>query len=153
MQENASLFAKSVSPVKQAAITFAGVVVISLLGKAVAASDGLAVSDRFPWMAAASFMLVFALFNAVYSVSSDDMVKYYGRSVYSFMGLAAASGLFAWLLSAKSLSEAGSYRWIYLVITVGYIVFLCMMAFMKKIVEFAQKEEWNAPKTRDRRRK
>lgn len=153
MEENASLFAKSVSPVKQAAATFAGVVVISLLAKGIAASDSLAVSDRFPWMAAASFMLVFALFNAVYSVSSKDMVKYYGRSIYSFMALAAASGLFAWLLSSKSLNEAGSYRWIYLVITVGYIVFLCMMAFMRKVVEFAQKEEWNAPKTRDRRKK
>lgn len=152
MEENASLFEKSVSPVIQAAYTFAGVVVVSLLAKGVSASDSLAVSDRFPWMAAASFMLVFALFNAVYSASSKDIVKYYGRSIYSFLGLAAASGVFAWLLSSKTLDEAGSYRWIYLVITVGYIVFLCLMSFMRKVVDFAQKEEWNAPKTRDRRK-
>ncbi|MGK0452465.1 MAG: hypothetical protein ACJAXE_003142, partial [Neolewinella sp.] len=45
------------------------------------------------------------------------------------------------------------YKWIYFVVTFGYLVFLSMIAFMKKIVEFAQKEEWNRPKLRQKKRK
>jgi hypothetical protein len=80
-------------------------------------------------------------------------MKYWGRSIYSFAGLAAASGLLAWGLSGLSISEAGSYKWIYFVVTFGYLVFLSMIAFMKQIVEFAQKEEWNKPKLRQKKRR
>ena len=74
----------------------------------------------------------------------------------SFAVLVAGSGLVAWVLSGISLNEAGSYRWIFIVLAAVYIVFLSMMGFMKKIVEFAQKEEWNHPRIRNkqnRRRK
>lgn len=39
-----------------------------------------------------------------------------------------------------------TYRWIYIVVTFGFLVFLSMVNFMKKIVEFAEKEEWNQPR-------
>ena len=46
------------------------------------------------------------------------------------------------------MSEAGSYRWIYIVVAIGYLVFLSLMAMLRKIVEFAQREEWNHPRIR-----
>ena len=79
------------------------------------------------------------------------MSKYWGRSIYSFMGLALGSGLTAYLFSSLTISEAGSYRWIYVVLTVGYLVFLSIVTFMRRIVEFAQKEEWNHPRIRHKR--
>ncbi len=102
-------------------------------------------------MTAASFMLLFALFNSVFSVATDNMFKYWGRSLYSFMAVAAISGLLAWAFSGLTISEAGSYRWIYIVVTIGYLVFLAMMAFMRQVVDFAQKEEWNAPNIRKKK--
>lgn len=148
-----SIFEQPIDPVRQALWVFAAVLLFTLLGKLVQVSGMTAVSPRFPWLTAAAFLLLFAVFNAVFSVSSPNMMKYWGRSIYCFMALAIASGLTAWLFSSLSISEAGSYRWIFIVVTCGYIIFLGMMAFLKNIVEFAQREEWNHPRMRNRDRR
>lgn len=148
-----SIFSKAVDPVYQALICFGAGIIVILGGKLVHLIGIMAVSNRFPWMTSAAFILFFAMFNSVYSLSAKNMNKYWGRSMYSFMGLAALSGLAAFLFSSLSINEAGSYRWIYFVLTIGYLVFLSMMTFMRKIVEFAQREEWNHPRTRQRNNK
>ncbi|MEL6141644.1 MAG: hypothetical protein AAFU67_08495 [Bacteroidota bacterium] len=142
-----SLFEKNFDPLVQAGIALAGVLVIDLIAVAVGAGP------RFTWLTATSFMLFFAVFNAVFSVSSRSMLKYWGRSIYAYMGLAAGAGLLAWLFSGLTIYEAGSFMWIYIVVTIGYLVFLTMVTLMRKVVEFAQREEWNRPKIRQKKRK
>jgi drug/metabolite transporter (DMT)-like permease len=147
-KDQTSFFEKAYNPVLQAAVIFGAGVAVTLLSKIVKATGLIEVSQTFPWMSAAAFMLFFAMFNSIFSLSSKNMMQYWGRSIYSFLGLAAASGLMAYLFSSLSINEAGSYRWIYFVLTIGYLVFLSMMATLKRIVEFAQKEEWNHPRIR-----
>jgi hypothetical protein len=153
MDHSDSIFAKSFHPFLQAGIALAGVVVFSLVAKLVQLSGILDVPQRFPWMSAASFMLLFAVFNSVFSLSSPNMMKYWGRSLYSFLGLAVLSGLFAWLLSSLTISEAGSYPWIFVVVSFGYLVFLSMMAVLRQVVNFAQREEWTQPRIRRKNNK
>jgi hypothetical protein len=148
-----SIFSRTFDPIYQALICFGAVVLVILGGKLVNLIGIMDVSNRFPWLTSASFILFFAMFNSVFSLSAKNMAKYWGRSIYSFMGLAAISGLTAYLFSSISISDAGSYRWIYFVLTLGYLVFLSMMTFMRKIVEFAQREEWNHPRIRQKNRK
>ena len=150
-----SFYAKTYSPYKQAAIVL-GISVGCMVLSKLAALAGLDMETTFPWLLAATFIMFFAMFNSVISLSCDDMEIYYRKSMLSFAVLVAGSGLVAWVLSGISLNEAGSYRWIFIVLAAVYIVFLSMMGFMKKIVEFAQKEEWNHPRIRNkqnRRRK
>lgn len=146
--QSESIFSKSINPIYQAGLALAGVVVFSLVAKLVGLTGLTDVPQRFPWMSAASFMLLFALFNSVFSLSSENLMKYWARSIYCFLGLAATAGGVAYLLSSLTMSEAGSYRWIYIVVGIGYLVFLSMMAMLRKIVEFAQREEWNHPRIR-----
>lgn len=148
-----SIFEKAIDPVHQAIISLGGVLSFIIISKFINAIGLLSVSPKFPWMTAAAFLLLFAVFNSVYSLTAKSIAKYWGRSIYSFMGLAAVSGFIAYLFSSMTISEAGSYRWIYVVVTFGYLVFLSLMAFMRKIVEFAQKEEWNHPRIRRRNKK
>lgn len=148
-----SFFEKAYNPVLQAAVIFGAGIVVTLMAKLVHLTGLIDVPQRFPWMSAAAFMLFFAMFNSIFSLSSKNMTQYWGRSIYSFLGLAVASGFMAYLLSSLSISEAGSYRWIYFVLTIGYLVFLSMMATLKRIVEFAQKEEWNHPRIRHKPRR
>ena len=143
-----SFFYKAYNPVLQAALAFGAGILVTVGAKLVNLSGLLDVSDRFPWMSAAAFMLIFAIFNSIFSLSSKNLMQYWGRSIYSFLGLVFASGLVAYLFSSLSIYEAGSYRWIFFVLTIGYLVFLSIMSFMKRIVEFAQKEEWNHPRIR-----
>jgi hypothetical protein len=151
--DDTSIFERKIDPLYQAGGTLVAVFVSIILGSIVAAATDDFVTPKWPWLCAASFMLFFALFNSIMSATSENLMKYWGRSIYSFLGLAVASGLLAWAFSGLSIGEAGSYKWIYFVVTFGYLVFLSMIAFMKQIVEFAQKEEWNRPRLRSRKGK
>ena len=148
-----SIFERSFNPISQALLTLGAILAVILGAKLVNLLGIIDVPQRFPWMTAASFMLFFAMLNAVFSLSSKDMMKYWGQSVYSYLGLALISGLVAYLFSSLSIDEAGSYRWIYLVLTFGYLVFLSIMSLMRKIVDFAQKEEWNHPRIRRKKKR
>jgi hypothetical protein len=102
----------------------------------------------FPWAIATAFTLLFALLNSLMSLSADNSIQYYGSSVYSYVGLAFMNGVAARYISGVQLADAESYRWIYIVITIGFLVFMSMVNMMKKIVQFAEREEWNEPKNR-----
>lgn len=139
-------------PVVMAALCLGGVLVVNLLAKVLQLS-GMEVTPRFPWMAAAAFLLIYSIFNSVGSLFASDSMKYWGRSIYSFLGLALGSGLLAYAFSSLSIGEAGSYRWIFVVLTFGYLVFISIMNVARKIVEFAQREEWNHPRIRQKKRR
>ena len=147
-QPESTFIARAFNPVLQATVTLGAALAVIIGAKLIHLTGIIEVPSRFPWMTAAVFMLCFALFNSVFSLSAENMMKYWGRSVYSFMGLAVTSGLLAWLFSSLTISEAGSYRWIFIVVTIAYLVFLSMMSMMRKIVDFAQREEWNHPRIR-----
>ena len=147
---NSSIYNRAFSPYLQAAALFAAGFVINLIAKIINLVGLVDVSSRFHWKTAATFTLLFAIFNSVFSLSTKNTMKYWGQSIYSFLGLAFASGMVAYLFSSVSINEAGSYRWIFIVVTIGYLVFLSMVTFMRKIVEFAQREEWNQPRKRRR---
>lgn len=150
---NQAFLEKAQNPIIQAIGIYLGVLVM-IAGGAIVKSTGLmVVSERFPWMCAAAFMLFFAMFNSVFALSSPSINKYWGKSIYSFVGLAALAGLTAWITSSLSIWEAGSFQWIYIVVTIGYMIFLSMVTMMRTIVEFAQREEWSKPKIRQKPRK
>ncbi len=136
----------------QALIVFSGVLAVMLLTFLVQLFDKSWVSPRFYWLTAAAFLLFFAVFNSISSIVSSNMLHFWGRSIYSYMGLALLSGTFAWWLSGISIYDAGTYSWIYVVISLVYVVFLTLVRSVKMIVEFAQKEEWQSPNIRKKRR-
>ena len=138
------------NPVFQAAVVLSVVFAFNIAA-VFAKAAGIEVEQRFPWTIAASMLLFFAAGNAIMSLMAGNMDRYWSRSILSFMGLALTAGLMAYLFSSLTISEAGSYRWIYIVLTIGYLVFLSMITFMRKIIEFAQREEWNQPRIRLKR--
>lgn len=142
-------YKKIESPVAQAVLVLAGAIALMLCGWLLTVTKAYPVDPLFAWSIAAAFMLLFALLNSLMSLRADSFLKYWSRSVYSYIALALCTGFAAWLFSGIPLNEAGTYRWIYIVVTVGFLVFLSMVNFMKKIVQFAEKEEWNQPRRRN----
>lgn len=140
------------NPIVQAVAIFAGSL-LTMLGATFLGKMGwVEIDELTPWMFATSFLLFFALANSLFSLRSDNFGKYWGKSMYSFLGLGALNALAAQFLSGISISEAGSYKSIYIVVAIGFLVFLSMLNFMKKIVTFAEKEEWNSPRMKNRKR-
>lgn len=143
-----NLYAKLDRPQIQALAVMAGALLIMTIGWGLTATGLFVLEPLFAWSIGAAMMLFFALLNSLMSIRAASFTKYWSASVYSYLGLAFATGLAAWGFSGIPLGEAGSYRWIYIVVTVGFLVFLTMVNFMKVIVNFAEKEEWNHPRKR-----
>lgn len=152
-ESSTSIYYKAYNPIVQAAGVFALGLVVSLMAKLINALGILEIGNLFPWMCAAAFLLFFALINSLSSFSADDLNKYWSRSMLSFAGLAISSGLAAYGLSAVSIGEAGSYRWIFIVLTFGYLIFLSIIGLIKTIVEFAEKEDWQSPTRKQKKRR
>jgi len=146
-----SFYAQAIDPARQAGLVFAlsmGSLVVAIILQ----SAGLAeFQDHFPWTIATSFMLFFIVFNTVFSLSSPDMNKYWVRSVSCYVILAIVSAMTAYLTSSIPFGEAGTFKWLFIVFSFSYLVFLSMVRFMRNIVEFAEREDWQAPKKRKRR--
>ncbi len=142
-----SLFDRKINPIQQAGLIFAGSLLIMGAGRLLQAV-GVSVETLFPWSIATAFTLLFAVFNSMMSLTADNAMRYYAASVYSYLGLAFTNGVAAWLISGVPLADAESYRWIYVVITFGFLVFMSMVNLMKRIVQFAEREEWTEPRRR-----
>jgi hypothetical protein len=142
-----------VNPIFQVVIALGANLLINFGALALQWTGLVVMEERFPYLTAASLLLCFAMFNAVISLSAPNPLVYWGRSIYCFLGLAFVSVSLASLLSGLRLSEAGSYWWILIVVTFGYLVFLALVNTMRNIVNFAQREEWNQPRFRQSKKK
>ncbi|MFT4762721.1 MAG: hypothetical protein ACI9XO_004681 [Paraglaciecola sp.] len=149
LNSDQSFYAKSYSPYVQSAVVLGISLGCMILGEFLELA-GMEMDATNAWLLSATFIMFFIIFNSVISLSSKDMEVYYRQSMLSFAALVAISGGTAWLLSGISLNDAGYYKWIFIVLAVVYVVFMAIMGFMKFIVEFAQKEEWNQPRIRNR---
>jgi len=143
-----SIYERKLDPIRQAAIFFAATLLFMAATKALDYTGFYEADRLFPWSIATALLLLFAVFNSLMSLNADSVMRYWGRSMYSFLGLALLNGAAAWLFSGVPLNQAQSYRWIYIVVTFGFLVLLSMVNLMKKIVQFAEKEEWNQPRPR-----
>ena len=79
------------------------------------------------------------------------MNKYWARSVMCYSVLAIVSAGTAYLFSSIPFGEAGTFKWLFIVFSFSYLIFLSIVRFMRNIVEFAEQEDWQAPKKKRRK--
>ena len=147
-----SLLSRLRNPVLQASVVLAAVVVFNLVVLLLSAA-GAEIETRYPWTIACTFVLFYAIFNTIISLSVENAERYWTRSILSYIGLVMGGGLLARAFSSLTMSEAGTYKWIYTVITFGYLLFLVIIRLLRKIVAFAEREEWNHPRLQKKKKK
>ena len=140
MEQN-SLFARDIHPFKQAAFVLAAIFVFTGFMKLLEVTGLTAKDPMLPWIVSGAFLLFFAMFNAVFSLSAKKPGKYWFLSLIAYAFIALAGGFFAYLLSGLSINEAKSMRWIYTVFTIGYIVLITIFRLMKTIVSLVLKQD------------
>ncbi len=138
---NPKLFNQEISPIRQLIAALVAIPVFTILFYLPGWIGLMNIKSHQVWTISASMLLMFALCNSVLSLSSDDVNKYWNKSIYSFVILAVSGALFAWVVSGLSIYEAKSFKWIYTVFTFGYLFFLSIITLMRKIVMLAQRQD------------
>lgn len=136
-----SIFEKDISPFRQMLVIFILMLIAQLVIFLFNYSSDSPILIRNYYTTALSFVFLFAIFNPVLSLSTKDQNKYWMHSIISYVILCIAGICFAYLFSGQSIDEAGPFRWMYIVFSFGYLIFLGMLRAMKKIVILAQKQD------------
>lgn len=134
-----SFFAKARNPYLTAAVCLAGSVLFMILGNAMNAAGLTSLSERFPYISVGSFMLLFAVYNAIFSLSADDLNQYWLQSFLAYLGLVVGGTVIAYLFT--SLWLPGTFRWIFSILTFGYLAFLSIMGFVKRMFSIVKRED------------
>lgn len=134
-----SFFAKSMNPYIIAGFCLAGALLFMILGTFTNSIGATSLSERFPYISIGSFMLLFAVYNAIFSLNAADLNKYWMKSFLAYVGLVAGGLLFAYLFS--SLWLPGTFRWIFSILTFGYLAFLSIMGFVKRVFLIVKRED------------
>lgn len=93
------------------------------------------------WVIGGAGLLFFGIFNSVISLQDGDMNVYWYKSFAAYGVLLAATWLSAQLLSGMNIDEAGTFKWIFFILTFAYLLFLSLMRAMRKVVNMAQEED------------
>ena len=136
--DNNSILERKIHPFKQAGAIAAGVILIILMIKLGQSEN---TNPRLFWEVAATGLLFYAIMNSVLSIGYEDQNYYWLYSILSFALLLVSCGGLAFLCSGITIDEAGSFRWIFLLFTMGYIILLAIVRTMKKIITIAQRED------------
>jgi len=125
------------SPFLQAGIVFGLMILFMLVGN-VGSED-----EIFPWMVVCAMMLFYALLNAVLSLSTRDIKNYWWQSILGYLVMVFLGSLLARWVSGIKMDDAASIRWLFVVFSIGYLVFISIVQLIRLIVTIAQKQEEN----------
>jgi len=113
---------KEISPYKQGTAFVVLVFVSLLLLKLLALMTSIDLINY--WIISCSLLLFYIVANSLLSLSSSNRVVYYGQSVMTFIVVLFVSGGLAQYFSGISLDEAGSFRWIYKLMVIIFLVLI-----------------------------
>lgn len=136
-----SFFEKLYNPILQGTAIFSIAFIVMLVIKTLQWAKLTDISGSAFWLVSGTVVLSFAIFNSVLSLSVKNLNQYWTRSIPTYAVLMVLCGSLAYLFSAMTMEDAGTFRFIFTVVTFGYLLFLSVMRFMRKIVDMAQEED------------
>jgi len=111
-----------------------GLVKILILG-------GISFETRVAWTLNIAFLFLFSMYNVILGLMHSPKTIYWWMSIVCFIGLAMLSGVFAHWISGLAIDEAGSYRWLYFVFFIVYLLIMVIILAIKKIVNMAEQDD------------
>jgi len=139
-QVTPSIFERRINPIFFALFCFGLSLLFMGVGVLMKQLDIFDMGERFAWTCGGAFLFFFGIFNSVFSLSSGNLNKYWGVSMLAFALLAILTAVAATWISGIPIQEAGTFKWIYFVVTIGYLAFLSITGFIKRIFVVIQKE-------------
>jgi len=133
-----SIFNSQIKPYYQAGFAILILLIVMAISKAFISSDD---DQIYFWEISFTILMAYGLFNAIFSIPYKDRMLYFRNSLLCYVVVAVSGGFLASLFSGISLDDSGSFRWLYVVFTFSYLVFISIVNAMRKIIEIAKKQD------------
>jgi hypothetical protein len=128
-------------PLFQTLLVAAMIVVFTLIDLVLPHSNTLFETDSGSWIVATAMILFFVILNAIVALRIEHIIPYWTSSVILYLALLAFSYGWCYLLTGKHIDDVGSFRWLWMVLTLVYLVFFTIARSMKRIVDLAMKQD------------
>lgn len=87
-----------------------------------------------------SLLFFFIILNSIFGMNAHNRLKYYQESIFSYGSLLFLLNILSYAYSGVAIRDAESYSWIVMVLSIVYIVFLIIIASIRKIVDITMKQ-------------
>ncbi len=128
-------------PLHQAGIIVCLIIVLTLIDNLMPHDDLFFKANAGPWIVSTAMVLLFIIVNTVVALRIEIIIPYWTWSILLFFGLLAFSYGWCYILTGKHIDEVGSFRWLWMVLTMVYFVFFIITRTMKRIVDIAIKQD------------
>ncbi len=134
------------NPFQISAIVILLALLIIIVGMLISITGFIDISPSFPWTVSSSMVFFLAMILSITILKTKNIDKFMGRSILSFIITVIITGLIAYLFSGEIDNKTKIYKTIYTVISFGFLVLISILSFIKRIVNYAEKETWEAPR-------
>ena len=128
-------------PWRQALLVSALIILFGLVDAMLPHSNTLLDAHSGPWIVATAMILCFVILNSLMALRIEAIIPYWSQSVMYFIGLFALSYFWCLLLSGRHMDEVGSFRWLWIVLIIVYMVFFMIARSVKRVVDIANRQD------------
>ncbi len=130
------------NPYHQAIIPI-GLILLFHIGLKLAWLVGLMTPDNFQhyWISMFAVIMVFIMFNPILGLSAPNTNQYIGKSSTAYIFIVVIGALSTYLCTKESILQKPEMKAIYIVLTVGFLVFTSIINLMKVIVEWSKQND------------
>lgn len=116
-----------------------GMIVFSVLSK-IMSYMGLRMDDADTyWVIATSFTLLYTIFTSIACLPWDNQRKFLIEAIIVYAVILFLGGLIAYVFSGVSMDGVSGYRWLYIVFTISFVIFLGIARFVRRMVIITEK--------------
>lgn len=127
-------------PIQQVALFAVACLLIELLALGIVSQDPED-DGQVIWVISCTCLLLFAFLNATMQLKTENHSRYLTRSIYGYLAMLVLTIGIAAGLTVGRAASFDSMRTIYLTITLCYVIFLIIVFMMRKIMDYAQRQD------------
>lgn len=98
-------------------------------------------TPNFSWEALAMAVFLYALFNNILSLSSNNPNQYWIFSIFGFILLITVLSAFAYLISGVFITELEIFMNILIVFCIGYFIIASIVRMIRFLLEWAKRQD------------
>lgn len=128
-------------PIYQLALVMGMAIVFSLVDKVMPHHTELLEVNSGSWIVGTAMILCYIILNSVVALRVEPIIPYWSKSVTFYIVLLVFIYGWSYLLSGKGIDDVGSFRWLWIVLTLVYMVFFAIARSVKRIVDYANRQD------------
>jgi len=126
-------------PVIQAGGVGILIVLLTLVDKVMPHNTELLKPGASTWIMASGLVLFFVILNPIVTLRMKSVSRYFPTSIVCYIGLLIFGYAWCYLITGKHIDDTGSFRWIWIVLTIAFLVFHLIARAMRRIVDIAMR--------------